>query len=65
MAEPATAPTPSTKIPINFELDGKLIDAASIRPASFAGFAGAISAAHQMTVPPAFSARLLRQRMSQ
>jgi hypothetical protein len=53
------------RIPIHFELDNKIIDAASIKPATFASFANCIALAHKMTTPPAFAARLLRVRMSQ
>lgn len=63
MAE-TVATAKSDKIPIHFELDEKLIDSATIRPASFAGFADCIAQAHRMTQPAAFSARLLRVRMS-
>jgi hypothetical protein len=52
------------KIPINFQLDDKVIDGAVIKPATFSSFADCISEAHRMTQPAAFSARLLRVRMS-
>ena len=64
MAETAAPPKTIERIPLNFQLDDKLIDGATIRPSTFANFSGAIAAAHQMTTPPAFSARLLRVRMS-
>jgi len=65
-----TAPIPSTsarkptRIPINFQLGDRLIDSATIRPSTFQSFADCLGAAHRMTQPPAFSARLLRVRMS-
>ena len=66
MAETAAPETKTRleKIPINFQLDDKLIDGATIRPSTFASFADCIGAAHKMTQPAAFSARLLRVRMS-
>ena len=64
MAETAIIETKPAKIPIHFELGEKLIDSATIRPSTFASFAECIGAAHRMTQPAAFSARLLRVRMS-
>jgi hypothetical protein len=64
VAETATTEAKPAKIPLNFQLDDELIDSATIKPATFASFADCISAAHAMTQPTAFSARLLRVRMS-
>ncbi len=64
MAETTTTPTAPTKIPLEFQLGDKLIDGATIRPSTYASFADCIAAAHAMTQPAAFSARLLRVRMS-
>jgi hypothetical protein len=58
VAETAVTETkakPPERIAINFQLDEKLIDAATIRPSTFASYADCISAAHQMTTPSAFS----------
>ena len=63
MAETATTPTSQNSD--QFQLDEKLIDGATIKPATFASFANCIATAHTMTQPAAFSARLLRVRWSQ
>ena len=60
-----TAPPGPVKIPINFQLDEKLIDGATIKSSTFASFADSISAAHAMTAPAAFSARLLRVQLAE
>ena len=64
MEETAVTATNPTKIPINFQLGDKLIDGATIKPSTFTSSADCISAAHRMTQPSEFSARLLRVRMS-
>lgn len=53
----ATAAATQVKIPLQFQLADELIDAATIRPATFSSFADCVSAAHKMTQPPAFSAK--------
>lgn len=65
MAETAIIePQKPTRISISFQLGDKLIDGATIRPLTFAAYADCIAQAHRMTQPAAFSARLLRVRMS-
>ena len=43
--------TKQPKIPINFQLGDRLIDGATIRPATFATFPDCISVAHRMARP--------------
>jgi hypothetical protein len=52
------------KIPITFQLDGKLIDGAIVKPLTFSGFIECLIEAQTMREPKLYEARIRRARMA-